>query len=442
MSIKKTLIFGLISIHLLLTFHSLNAQDLGNSPYSQIGIGDIRNQAFSHQAGMAGIGAAFDLPFQINNVNPALLSRVRRTILDVGLTGQLKFLNEGDLSQRDFGAGLTHVALAFPIAPKMTSAIGFQPYSSVSYQNTFVQDVIDSDFRADVTYRGKGGLTNVFFNNSIELIGRKNFRPDTLKNRLSLGLKINYVFGAVIDEAITRLDGGANQSNYEIAFKKRTTFSDFVFEPGLAYTRNFGKKYRLNLGAVYSIGKDLNAKRFIAVDRRFNDTNIDSDTIVGNERGRVSLASRAILGFSFEKIDLQSTLPKWALAADFTLQDWGEFRNFETTTALSQRYTIAVGGLYIPNFTSVQKGFWQRSIYRLGLRYERNPFTVNDQEVEDYAITAGISVPFGRSSTTINLSIAAGQRGTLKNNLIREQYLQAQFGVTINDTWFIKRRFD
>lgn len=425
-----------------LFYQSLQAQDLGNSPYSQSGIGDVRSQAFSHQAGMAGIGVAFELPFQVNNINPALLSRIRRTILDVGVTGKLNLLNQGDLSQRDFGAGLSHIALAFPIARKMTSSIGLQPFSSVNYENSFVQPVVNSDFTADVTYRGTGGLSNVFFNTSAELLGKRNFRPDTLRTRLSVGLKINYVFGSVIDESITQVNGGTNQANYEIAFKKRTTYTDFTFEPGIAFTQRIGDNYRLNLGVVYNLGRDLKAKRFISVERRIQDTSVDADTLVDNERGRVTLASRVTLGMSFEKIDFQTGLPKWAIAADVSRQNWDGFKNFENNIPLGQNLVVAVGGLWIPDFDAVQKGFWRRSIYRIGFRYEQTPFTFGGETIKDYSVSTGISLPFGRSSTTFNISLTAGQRGTISNNLIREQYMQASFGVSINDTWFIKRRFD
>ncbi len=425
-----------------LACHRLQAQDLGNSPYSQTGIGDIRSQAFSHQAGMAGIGAAFDLPFQINNINPALLAKIRRTILDVGVTSKLTLLNQDEQSQRDFGAGLSHMALAFPIARRMSASIGLQSFSSVNYENSFVQQVENSDFTADVTYKGSGGLSNAFFSTAIDLLGKNNFRPDTLKSRLLLGIKVNYIFGAVIDESITQVNGGANQNDYEIAFKKRTTYTDFTFEPGIAFSQNIGKDYRLNLGLVYNLGRDLNAKRFISVDRRVQGVNTDADTLVNNERGRVTLASKATMGFSFEKVVAQTGLPKWAIAADVSLQNWDTFKNFETSTTLGQNMVVALGGLFIPDFGSVQKGFWKRSIYRVGLRYEQTPFTFNGENVEDYSLSAGISLPFGRSSTTLNLSLTGGQRGTKSNSLIRERYFQAHFGVTINDTWFIKRRFD
>jgi hypothetical protein len=35
-----------------------------------------------------------------------------------------------------------------------------------------------------------------------------------------------------------------------------------------------------------------------------------------------------------------------------------------------------------------------------------------------------------------------GRRGDLQLNKIEENYVKLYFGVTFNDQWFIKRRFD
>ncbi|GAB4410546.1 MAG: hypothetical protein OHK0053_37380 [Microscillaceae bacterium] len=420
----------------------IQAQDLGNSPYSQIGIGDVMPPAFSHQFGMAATGASFALPFQINGTNPALLARNRRTILDVGLNSQLKWLREEDKTQRDFGASLGHIGLAFPLAPRLSGSLALVPFSSVSYENVFRNQVINSDFQADLTYKGRGGLTAVNWGMGLDLLGKRTFRPDTLQHRVALGLKINYVFGAVIDEVITTLDQGGNALNYEVALKKRTGYSDFTFEPALHYTWRIDKKHNLNAGLVYALGNELNARRFVSVERRIQDNPIDSDTLIDNQRGNVTLATRWTTGLSLEKLDPRSTLPRWAIALDVAWQNWDDFRDFDNPDTLRNNVVVALGGLYIPDFASVQPGFWRRTIYKVGFRYEQSPFEFLGQSIQDYSMSLGVSVPFGRSSTALNFSLVGGQRGTLSNGGLREQYLRAQFGISINDTWFIKRRYD
>jgi len=42
----------------------------------------------------------------------------------------------------------------------------------------------------------------------------------------------------------------------------------------------------------------------------------------------------------------------------------------------------------------------------------------------------------------LNLSLDAGQRGTLNNGLLRETYYRVYMGITLSDLWFIKRKYD
>jgi hypothetical protein len=66
---------------------------------------------------------------------------------------------------------------------------------------------------------------------------------------------------------------------------------------------------------------------------------------------------------------------------------------------------------------------------------------VNDTEINDFGINFGASFPTGGYSS-MDASFKIGSRGTTDNNLIRENYMQFVIGATINDRWFIKRRYD
>jgi hypothetical protein len=40
-----------------------------------------------------------------------------------------------------------------------------------------------------------------------------------------------------------------------------------------------------------------------------------------------------------------------------------------------------------------------------------------------------------------NLSFEAGSRGTLNNNLIKENYGKIKLGINLNSSWFQKRKY-
>jgi len=49
-------------------------------------------------------------------------------------------------------------------------------------------------------------------------------------------------------------------------------------------------------------------------------------------------------------------------------------------------------------------------------------------------------LPAGRSS--MDLALKVGQRENKAENILEESYFKLYFGITFNDQWFIKRKFD
>jgi len=67
---------------------------------------------------------------------------------------------------------------------------------------------------------------------------------------------------------------------------------------------------------------------------------------------------------------------------------------------------------------------------------------VGDYQLKDYGITFGVGLPLGRTRSSMNVAFTMGTRGTLENNLIKENYGILTFSVTLHDLWFFKRKFD
>lgn len=415
-------------------------QNLGNSPYSQFGIGDISGNALVHQEGMGGIGAGFSSNFYINVINPAFLSQNRNTIFEGGASTQLKFLSEGNANQRDFGGSIKYLAFAFPVNKRLSASFGLSPYSSVNFENRFTKQVNNSDFNTNLFYKGKGGFSKLYLALGMELLGNKNRRPDTLRHRLSLGVRANYLFGAITNESLSQLVTQVNGNQIEderISNKKRTSVADFLFAPGIAYVFRLNKRYKLSVGAVYELQTNLNAKRFEANEViRNDDVVISTDTVSDNQAGEIILPGQLKFGIGIEK-DI-----KWAISAEYSVQDWNSFRLFDEVNVLGKSNSFTLGGYFIPDFTSISKGFWRRTIYRAGINYTQTPITVNNENIKDLSVSLGFSIPFSRGSTLLNFAFTGGRKGTTNQGLVKEDYMRFNVGVTINDLWFIKRKFD
>lgn len=80
-----------------------------------------------------------------------------------------------------------------------------------------------------------------------------------------------------------------------------------------------------------------------------------------------------------------------------------------------------------------------RSTIRAGIEYERLPYQVNQNNVDDIGINFGTSIPI-YSLSLLNLALKAGTRGTVNDGLVRENYIKVSLGLSINDnSWFYKK---
>jgi hypothetical protein len=75
--------------------------------------------------------------------------------------------------------------------------------------------------------------------------------------------------------------------------------------------------------------------------------------------------------------------------------------------------------------------------------------TLNGSEVTGWNANLGMAMPVGGRSfipgdvkvSTVHLGLSVGQVGRLGSGLVREQYIRAFVGVTLNDQWFMKAKF-
>jgi hypothetical protein len=124
------------------------------------------------------------------------------------------------------------------------------------------------------------------------------------------------------------------------------------------------------------------------------------------------------------------------------LKDLGTSTDYE---GLDRAWRLSLGGEYTPD--AFGGNYLKRITYRAGVSYEKTPFLVEyplnsgtRNQVTDFGINFGLSLPAGRSS--IDLGAKLGTRGDKRETILEERYFKIFFGLTYNDQWFIKRKFD
>ena len=128
-----------------------------------------------------------------------------------------------------------------------------------------------------------------------------------------------------------------------------------------------------------------------------------------------------------------------------------DYKKGETIQFLGQpfvnenSYKVSAGGWYLPNYNNF-RNYFSRVTYRYGAYYEKGNLAFNGTNVNQFAITGGMSFPFENRSASrmsgIDLGIELGKRGTLDNNLIRQNFINLKIGINFADKWFNKRLYD
>jgi hypothetical protein len=404
---------------------------VANSPFSSFGVGDLYGNSLAQHEGMGGLGISNPSSWYINNKNPALLVNNYVTSFQAGLLVDSKTINDGTSSLSNTNGNLHYLAMAFPVkSGKWTTSIGLMPYSAVNYKLTTIQPVegsISSSVQSLET--GSGGINQLYWANGIKI-----------NKYAAVGVRANYLFSSIVNQRSSTLRLTENRPITFVPFtEERNYVKDFSFSTGLYLHKDSltKKNYQVNVGFIYDFQTTLSTQKTIRLDTRSSSGGviIDSLTLVNNEPGSIVLPETIGAGVSFGRPG------KWMLGADASVLDYRQFRGFSgrtTSGVRSMKYSF--GFEFLPEQMG-STSYLRRMMYRTGVSYEEYPYLVSGNQVTDFGVNFGFSLPVARMST-IDISAKIGKRGSISENTIEENYFKLYFGMTFNDNWFIKRKFD
>lgn len=422
---------------LLLLLPLVSLAQVGVSPYSSQGLGNLVMPGFTHNMGMGGIGIATGNGLRINSLNPAMLYKNTLTTFDVAFSVEANNLSSAETSGRNVGGGLAYGAFVFPaIANRMTISVGLSPYSNVGYTVQDTTTVTGNTTPALVSLQGDGGTSQVYLASGVRIY----------KN-LAAGVKVSYLFGA-----INRTMGvlPLTPNSFTTSYEESVYYAGLIPEAGIYYGLKIGKESFISVGATYQPETQLKANQdIIFASSSASNVEMAQDT-VASKQGNAVLPQKIGFGIGIEKY------LTYMIGLDVTMQQWEAFDTFYESSlqvpvgqnnGLQNSTKIALGGEFIPDATSVNS-YLKRVSYRFGVSYQHTPFYIsgNDQsqegeQIQDMGLSLGLSLPLANLSS-LNLALEAGKRGTTDNGLIRQNYYKLTLGVSFNDRWFVRRKYD
>ena len=429
-------IFFLFCCGLLATVAHGQAANYG-SPYSRFALGD--QQPFSlaqHRAMGSATLTLFD-SVSLNLANPASLTALRLTAIEFGGFGQASRLRTQTAVQDRANINFAYLMFGFPVNKRWGTALGFQPYAFTNYN---LVSPVDSGFATwREEYQGKGGINQLSWANGFDL--GKGFH---------LGATAHLLFGEVLQERRFVYDYPDSLYLLNVRVTDRVRLADVQFSLGLQYRREWtrGEGKRSKRFATVALQADLptqlrGSNDFVADRFRLVGSRLVVLDTVSDQSGNAGNINMPLqLGFGVQ----YGAHNWWQWNAEVRYTQWSQFSLFNRPDSLQNSVFVASGFQYIPKYdaSTGENVFFKTMRYRAGFKYHSGYLLFREQRISELGMTFGVGIPVKRqfSMPSVNVAVEIGRRGTLNSGLVRENYTRVTVGFTLNDRWFVKRKYD
>ncbi len=410
---KKVMI--LLFFILAVSVSLLNAQS--SSTYSRSGIGDVIYSYSARSLSMGHTGSAQVNRDYISATNPASWSSLTKTRIEFSFA-----YNGVNISNKDasifYGEGdFKGFTFAFPVSEEygVGIAAGLVPYSRMNYTVVRNQEAVtssSSDYTE--TYKGKGGLSKLFIGGTYKL-----------PFDLVFGGTFEYYFGNLKYNSKVEF---VNTSNFSAVFEKVYAPTGFGSSIGLISPDLSGL---INSEAISNLNVGISADII---------TELDTDTLV------TSLSSTILdtLGIGVTQMSVPTKITAGATVTvsnnytfnlDYVFQPWSEYKlNGIRSANLKDAQKISFGFEYRAD-NKIGMSFWEQIMLRFGLSYEESQYTYFGKDINQYSVFGGFSLPLSLDNT-IDIGIEYSIRGTTEANLLQENFIRVNLGLSFGDLWF------
>jgi hypothetical protein len=207
------------------------------------------------------------------------------------------------------------------------------------------------------------------------------------------------------------------------------------------FQTKINKKLSFFSSLSYKMESDLTSNNTSSVsavnyNSNFNFTTVDADDQVSDKK-ILRLPSKLSAGFGIGESR------KWMIGAQAVLGSAGDIVNTynqSNDVAYEKSMKYSLGGYYVPNYNSFSN-YAKRIVYRAGVKYDKTGMMVKSESINDIGFTLGLGLPITGTFSNVNFGFEMGKRGTTSAGLIQENYANISIGLSLNDRWFEKRKF-
>ena len=409
----------------LLTGSFIFSQTGTTSPYSYAGLGEVNFRGTHVNRFMGGLEIYND-SIHANLSNPSSYAKLKLTNYTLGLNYRINNMIGANETKSIASAGLNYIGVAMP-TKYFGFGFGIIPYTSVGYKLSYLENVNDNENILNL-FEGEGGINKTFFS-----IG---FSP--LKF-LSLGVTLNYNFGKI------RYETGIFQDQVTLGTVLENISSISGLDLKLSTQLEIPIKDALELQAMLSYTPKAN---LISTNSRFYNTrsflstnnfgeNVEISLIdFGLKRTNITIPDIISFGFGVGKER------KWFAGLQYTMNAMQNFSHEFISlpnVGYENAYQFSLGGFYIPDYSSITS-YWKRIVFRMGFRHELTGILINNFGLKETGVNFGFGLPLaGFSNTNIGFEYASR---VADSKTYKENFWSFRIGFSLNDKWFIKRKYN
>ena len=412
----------------IISISSAFSQTDTGSPYSLNELGEINFLGNVSNLSMGGVDAAIDsIEFNINN--PSSLAKLKTTNYLIGTFYKSTGISNNVSTDNINTANINYIAIGVP-TKRFGFGFGVLPYSSVGFNLQTTEDYNTSNSINSRLFGAEGNINRAFVSIGIPFL-----------KYFSLGATANYNFGKFNYEKFNLIEN----VNYGIFSNSSSEITGFTYNFSSNLSIPLKNDFTLNI--VYSLFPEGELNSFNIKSLYTSNTSAITLESLGdfvdvdlNSRGlentNLPVPKKSIYSLGLEKKN------SWFIGFQYETKLSSNFENvFLDIQNVSYRdaNSFSVGGYLIPDSSSLIS-YWKRVKYRFGIKNEKKSIIVNNLPVNQFSLNLGLGLPIAGLSKA-NLGLELGRVGN-DENIVKENYFALRLGLSLNDVWFIKRKYN
>ena len=415
-------------IFFVLTTSFVVSQTNTGSPYSLNELGEINFLGNISNLSMGGIDSAIDsIEFNINN--PSSLAKLKTTNYLIGTFYKSTGISNVNTTDNINTANINYIAVGIP-TKRFGFGFGVLPYSSVGFNLQTTEEYNTANSINSRLFGAEGNINKAFVSIGFPLL-----------KYLSLGASANYNFGKFNYEKFNLIEN----VNYGIFSNSSSEISGFTYNFSSNLSIPLKNDFTLNLVYSFYPEGDLDSYNIeslytsntssITLESLGDFVDVDLNSR-GIENTKLPVPKKSIFSLGLEKKN------SWFLGFQYESKLSSNFENvFLDTQNVSYRdsNSLSIGGYIIPDSSSLIS-YWRRVVYRIGIKNEKKSIIVNNLPVNHFSLNLGLGLPIAGLSKA-NLGLEIGKVGD-NDSLVKENYFALRLGLSLNDVWFIKRKYN